>query len=431
MEKIILNGIKKDKNTIEYNFSVSDGLTKYFSGKPFVIEYPENITSVPDSVCAIPFVCNVLPIVWLTDSELILSEIDKAFFDCIPEVKKGYETMFPESIFAGKITAERIVKCTEKAKEKCALLFSGGLDAVSSLVSHFNEQPDLISIWGSDIRYDNTEGWNIVHKGISESSEKFNLDEIVIRSRFRDFDIENALDIDFSHQLKNGWWHGVKHALALLGHVALCAYLRGYSKLYIASSNCPADGIVRIASSPLTDNYVRFANCKVVHDGYENSRQDKVRNVVNFCRNTDNKISLHVCWESQQGSNCCLCEKCFRTMAGIIAEGADPIDYGFVYTTQTVPHMRRELIDFKKLAPDVAQRQWVHIYDGACQNLDIIKKQPYWKHIRWIVKADFSHPETIKPSFIFKLRLSLANFKFYKALHHVKVAVFKKITGRR
>ncbi len=425
MEKIILHKIIKDNNSITYDFSVSDGLSKYFSDKPFIIEYSEDISSVPDSIAAVPFVCNVLPIIWLTDSELILKEIDKAFIECIPDVKRGYETIFPESTFAGKITAQKIVVCEITPVDNCALMFSGGLDAVSSLVTHLNECPDLISIWGSDIRFENDEGWNVVYKGIREYSEKFNLNEVIIRSRFRDFDCEDILNRDYNRQLQNGWWHGVKHALALLGHIAPCAYLKGYSKLYIASSNCPADGIIRIASSPLTDNYVRFANCIIVHDGYENSRQDKVRNVVRFSDNSKNKISLHVCWESQEGSNCCKCEKCYRTMAGIIAEGADPVDYGFAHSSETVPFMRHELIELKKLSPDVAQRHWIHVHNGAVKNLSVIKKQPYWKYMRWIVESDFSHPETIKPSLRFRIGEKLSTFGFYKFLHRVKTAILK------
>lgn len=421
MERITLNGIKKENNTIQYDFSSSSGLSKYFSGKPFVIEYQEDVTSVPDSIAAIPFVCNVLPIIWLTDSELVLDELDKAFFECIPEVRKGYETMFPESTFAGKLVVKQIANTDVAQTDKCALMFSGGLDAVSSLVTHLNEKPDLISVWGSDIAFDNTDAWNAVYKGIAEYSNRFDLDEKIIRSRFRDFDCEDSLNRDFSKQLKDGWWHGIKHALALIGHVAPLSYLNGYSRLYIASSNCPVDGLIRIASSPLTDNHIRFVSCTVVHDGYENSRQDKVHNVVHFCNNTNNKISLHVCWESQQGGNCCKCEKCYRTMAGILAEGSDPVDYGFLYATETVPLMRDYLIGFKKLKPDVAQRHWSHIYKGVKENIKTIRKHPYWKHIRWIIKADFSHPETIKPSLRFRVGEKMSAFSFYRFLHRIKV----------
>ena len=97
MERITLNAIRKKENKIEYDCSVSDGFIKYFSGRKFIIEYPENIEKVPDGIAAIPFVCNVLPLVWLSDALLEVPELDYAFYECIPQFKEGYCAMFPES----------------------------------------------------------------------------------------------------------------------------------------------------------------------------------------------------------------------------------------------------------------------------------------------------------------------------------------------
>lgn len=98
MEKICLRAIRKEKNVITYSFSCTDGLSPYFTGKPFLIEYPFDITNVPDSIASIPFVCCVLPIVWMSDSILEIPELDEAFYDCIPNVKKGYETLYNKSV---------------------------------------------------------------------------------------------------------------------------------------------------------------------------------------------------------------------------------------------------------------------------------------------------------------------------------------------
>ena len=187
---------------MEYGFAVSEGLQQYFSGDPFVIHYPVEIDSVPGSILAIPFVCNVLPIVWLTDSILVLPELDKDFFDCIPYVKKGYETMFPESVFAGGVCPDKLVENTING-DGCCAFFSGGLDATQTLVSHFQEKPHLISIWGSDIQYDNEIGWQKVHDGIADIATRFSLPDVVIRSAFRQFDNEAVLHETFKEQLKD------------------------------------------------------------------------------------------------------------------------------------------------------------------------------------------------------------------------------------
>ena len=420
MEEIVLNSIKKTKNTIAYDFFVSDGLKGYFSGKPFVVEYPECIESVPDAVAAVPFVCNVLPIIWLTNNRLVLKELDRAFFDCIENVKEGYKAMFPESTFAGELCVERIEMCDQIAEGGSAAFFSGGLDAVHTLVSHLDEKPALISIWGSDIQYGNTEGWQKVHSGIEEYARKYNLLDVVIHSSFRLFDNEGALHSKFYEQLKDGWWHGVKHGIGLLGHAAPYAYLHGLSTVYIASSNCPADGPVRCASHPTTDNHVRFANCKVVHDGFEFSRQDKVHNVVGYCKKTGEQLSLHVCWESQSGGNCCCCEKCYRTLTAIVAEGADPREYGFEKADETLSKMQYVLIGQGKLTKSVAKDYWTHIQNRVVENAECLKKLQYWNHIQWIVKADFTRYETLKMPLAYRIRRKLSQYKFYQVLHKIK-----------
>ena len=420
MEEIVLKQISKIDNVISYDFSVSEGLAGYFSGKPFVIEYPENIESVPDAVAAVPFICNVLPIIWLTDSVLRVKELDKAFYECIPNVRRGYETMFPESAFAGKVAVDRIVPYDKPSKGGSAAFFSGGLDAMQTLVSHLEQKPALISIWGSDIRYENKEGWEIVHRGIQEAVQKFDLPDVAIHSSFRDFDNEGALHRQFREQLKDGWWHGVKHGIGLLGHAAPYAYLKGLSTVYIASSNCPTDGPVRCTSNPLTDNQVRFVGARVVHDGFEFSRQDKVHNVVEYVQKTGNQVSLHVCWESQSGGNCCHCEKCYRTMTGLLAEGADPVEYGFQDAKESLADMHRYIVsqctDMQTL-PDY----WPHIQRRICENKQLLQSKPYWKQIKWMVSADFMHPETLKMPLSYRIRSKLSTFQFYQMLHNLKV----------
>ena len=418
MEKITLKHIHKKNNTISFDYSVSAGLAGYFSGKTFVVEYQENIEGVPDAIAAVPFVCSILPIIWLNNSTLEIKELDKAFYDCIPNVRKGYETMFPESSFLGNIEVANIVPCDIPSCGGSVAFFSGGLDAVNTLINHLPEKPVLMSVWGSDIRYDNAEGWNKVHCGIAEYSETYSLPDIVIRSAFRDFDNEGVLDRKFCEQLQDSWWHGVKHALGLLGHAAPYVYLHGVSTVYIASTNCPADGPVRCASNPLTDNHVRFANARVVHDGFEFSRQGKVRNVAEYVRRTGSRLPLHVCWESQTGSNCCHCEKCYRTMVGLIAEGEDPLDYGFEHTPRTMPDLQRYLVtNCRNMV--ALQDYWTHIQKRLAEHRVELRNHMYWKNVKWILKVDFWHPETWKRSM--NLRERLSQYKFYQKLHEIKV----------
>lgn len=420
---IELQTVCRDGNRVTYPYRVSDDLQQYFSDKPFWIEYPESVENVPDAVLAIPFVCSVLPIVWLTDAALMIPELDEAFFECIPKVKQGYETMYPETEWKGEIVVDNVVSNTLAENEQgCAMFFSGGVDSVQTLISHLEEKPVLLSVWGSDVSVDNEQGWRVLEKALGQAANELQLTGVTIRSSFRQFDKEGELDRAFSEQLKDGWWHGVKHGIGLIGHAAPYAYLHGLKQLYIASTFSDQEPIPHCASYPLIDNQVRFVNCQVIHDGFQFSRQDKVHNIVAYCRDKKS-IPLHVCWKTQTGKNCCQCEKCFRTIAGILAENGDPAALGFSGYEAFLPQMRETSIEglTRYICID-----WKGVKKQFCRNQTALKHTPYWKYLKWIASTDFEHPAKIQLPLFIRLKKAkgirgkLGQFRFYQALHRLK-----------
>jgi len=126
-----------------------------------------------------------------------------------------------------------------------------------------------------------------------------------------------------------GWWGKVQHGLSLNSLVAPVAYINGYSTLYIASSYTENFGLAW-GSTPEIDNKIRWGKTSVVHDGYELKRQDKVKVIVDSIKSLDSDITLRVCYsELNSEVNCSKCEKCHRTIMGLILENADPNKYGF------------------------------------------------------------------------------------------------------
>ena len=391
MEKIVLNGIKKEGSKISFDFFVSEGLSSFFSGKPFVIEYAENIEAVPDAVVAVPFVCSVLPIIWLTNSKLVLKELDEDFYHCIANVRKGYEEMFPETQSQGEIDVGKIVCCNKPTNEKTAAFFSGGVDSVYTMLQHLDEKPDLLAIWGADIRVENESGWQVVYKGLRESADNFALPLYTVRSSFREFDSEENLDNRFNKNLQSGYWYGVKHALGIIGHAAVHVWMHQITTVYIASSNWPEVGKDRCASDPTTDNHVRFCCCKVCHDGYESHRQRKIRSIIEYTnRNPKKKVPIHVCWESQSGNNCSNCEKCFRTMLGFWIEGADPAEYGFTYDDTVFDRIYRLIaLNIKK----VPRYTWTLMKKELGEKWEDLSGMRYRHKLEWMLNFDFFNLE--------------------------------------
>ena len=387
---IRIKEIVKEGSSITFIFGYDGSLSAFFSGEKFTITYSFNIENIPDSILIIPFICNILPMVWLTNSVVYVDDIDADFYECLPQLKKGYEVLYSDVLFKGRIEVKKVTKNKVIFQERSAMFFSGGLDSYQTLISHIEEKPLLISIWGSDIKVNNENGWNNIKNIIETLAKQRNLSTAFIRSSFREFDDESALDKEYHDTLGDGWWHGVKHGIGLLGHVAPIAYKYGIQKMYIASSHWPELGIQKCASSPYIDNYVRFCGCQVIHDGFEYSRQDKVHNIAEYKKAHNENVDIHVCWETQTGKNCCHCEKCYRMMAGLFAEGEDPKDYGFKYSLYDLVDMERVIKT--QTSVNLIKRQWSLIKDRMIGNYSIIKK-PDFKWYQWIIKADFEHPE--------------------------------------
>lgn len=421
MGTITLKEISVQNTSVQYIFDVSDDLKIFFSDHPFIIEYPVSIESVPFSILAIPFASNVLPIIWVTDSQLILPELDKDFFDSIPEFKRGYINMYPNCSFKGKIIIDNVRPSeSSNLSDHCALFFSGGVDSVDTFIRHIEENIDFISIWGSDFDYYNEKGWNQAQKAISKIADTFSVKAYTVRSSFRLFDREDILTKNYQKQLNDNWWHGAKHGIGLIGHAAPLAYLFGYSKLYIASSFCSTDKNTRCASDPSIDNFVRFAKCQVVHDGFECNRQKKVYNIVTYHNNNKEKfLPLHVCWETQTGENCCKCEKCYRTIAALIVEGADPADFGFKNYELYIDKMRDAVLLQKEY---FVLQIWHYIYEKMKANRAELRHHKHWKQIKWLLSVDFNNPSKNKRNSLFKL----SNFSFRRIYNDIHHALFLK-----
>jgi len=337
--KLIINSIVIDSERITIQYDISGEWTKYFSDhRDFSIKYSRNIDKSSSSIAIIPFLGNVLPVSWIADAHVVVEELDKDFYECIEQVKAGYQNMYPSVPFGGKILVNKIIDNQANGTSSMCL-FSGGVDSISTWISHQHEDLHLASIWGSDIRLDNPAGWEVMKGKLSDFATKMDSEIVFIKSPFRDM-IEHEILSEYVIPLANdNWWHGFQHGLALLTHMAPYAYHYNINMLYIASTYCIADKLDHIsdkshyscASDPTIDNQVRFCGCQVKHDGYELTRQDKLYNICDYSLKRNKSINIRVCWETMTGNNCCICEKCTRTILGIYTEKQDPKDYGFHY----------------------------------------------------------------------------------------------------
>jgi hypothetical protein len=157
-------------------------------------------------------------------------------------------------------------------------------------------------------------------------------------------------------------------------------------KIYIASS-VPLGEYVKCASYVTTDSEFKFATIGgCIHDGSELTRQDKINLIVNHTNKTDSDYPIRVC--SFNDHNCCACDKCFRSILGIIAAGGDIKKFGFFVETSLKDHFESIMIDKAQTfnIKGESSLHWPAIKKQMIANYDIIEDKEF---VDWFLNYDF------------------------------------------
>lgn len=326
-----------NQNTINYNYTCSSDFQKYFNLKePFFAQYDTDISAISPSVLVVPLLSNIAPISWFAGFDIFLDELDEDFYNSLRIIKAEFVKNYPQiKNESSQIHVKQLIKNKIEANNS-AMLFSGGVDAYATYFRQFEENLDLITIHGADVDLKDVKQWETVvrlneNEGLLDKNNKH-----YIKSNLQTF---YTYHVDLL--LKDlGWWGKVQHGLALNCLLAPLSMKFNYFKIYIASSY--TDNInIAWGSTPEIDNAIQWANVKIVHDGYELKRQDKVSLIVKKSNEINKKINLRVCYsEAIKEINCSKCEKCYRTIIGIILSGDNPNNYGFVTSENVYDEVR-------------------------------------------------------------------------------------------
>lgn len=325
MNTIYVNNIKKRKNSVEISFSVSNELKKFFNDTTFFTEYTFDVSKIPDSILVVPLLTNLLPFSWLTDTIIWVNEIDSDFYNCIQVLKTAFRELHPQKRILGTLIAAKCVHNIKEKNYKSIQLFTGGIDATASLIRNINLNPILFNTngWYKHSSYEENRVYDADYTAINDIAKEQDLRAEFVKSNFGTFISAKQ----FQKETGVNWWFGCQHSLAFLGCAMVAGYKYGVDTVYIASSYTFGQYIVCI-SDPRIDNCVKCAGVETIHDGYELSRQDKVSLIVKYQAEHDKPVKLRVC--SFNTHNCCICEKCFRSMLALVAEGADDVSkFGF------------------------------------------------------------------------------------------------------
>ena len=345
MKKYIkIEDLSLQKNKILVRLSCSKNIQKYFMSNTLYIEYDKNIDDVPNSILQIPAVSGIVTLAWLTGADVYVKELDAAYLDSLQKVKEVMKGWYPEFPFS-EIYADKII-LNRFNNNGYALLFSGGIDSMTSYIRHRDKKPNLIHCV---VRKEHL-NLNIEH--LINFAKQENVAFNVIKTNI--YNVIHALLI--TAQFGVGWWPNLGHAIVYTGLCAPLTLKNNIGTLLIASSYTQ-EFKYPWGSHPLIDNNISWGGVRVMHDGYELSRQQKVRYVLkNYIASHDGDhvlsgLTLAPCRSSvtrQARGVCGKCElcvssgcmKCLRNIAGLALENINPNKCGF--------NVDRELFDFLK-----------------------------------------------------------------------------------
>jgi hypothetical protein len=410
--------------TVKYK---TEGIIKcYFLEEEFYVEYTSSVENVGLEVAIIPFICNVLPIIWIFNTKLVVDKLDFEFYNSLEAVKKGYIDMYPYIDFAGEVKVNELIESQSFNGNKSLCLFSGGVDGTFTLNYHLDKKPVLISIRGADVKLSNLDGWKNVLKSIENVANLHMLNLEIVNSNLRDIVNETNLNRYVLPLSNTFWWQGFQHGIGMLGLVAPYAFQYGISKIYIASTYSKSDKRKYVcASDPTIDNMLKFHGCSIIHDGYDYNRQEKLHMIIKAATNSGVYPFLRVCFTSDSGDNCCICEKCLRTVLGIYAERGEPRKFGFNKINDNFWGLSLKLeYVIRTLNPERFKYSYPPIQKALRKNYDYLEVT---RSLKWFYNIDIENNRA-NICFVFLLKNMMRIVNKVKRTHEAIIGKIKGIT---
>lgn len=417
MKYINLRRLNIVGNRCEYEFDYPKEFEQYVADpkQKLFFELPESydIKSVPQGILTIPFVGSILCVSMLMGIGIKVPDIDRTFYECIPDIKASFKKMFPYVDFCFEVLSDTVTDCRYPTREAPSLFFTGGVDATSALIEKIEEKPLLINIWGGDMLLTDTTGRTALEKYISTLTTQIGNEYIIMKSNCRRFFneriIEDRLKTIIKPEHDHGWWASIAHILSMTSTIAPILYLRNIGLHYIGSSySVNSDGFD--ANNLEMVNSIKIASCSFELLDANLERGDKIKKVVEYCQLNKLKVEFKVCWYAKASENCSHCEKCYRTIAETLCNHADPNDFGFRIDEKGYKQMHK-----------FVKNNYVNPAFWEATRTIYLKEKDYWmsdKNISWLLDIDFNNERRINSS----RRLS----KLKNTLGRIKRAVWKK-----
>lgn len=386
MKSIVLDKVQVKGNLVEYHYTCSKELEKYFTTNKMFIEYEESVADVPLSILTIPFVNCFLGLVWMSDSVLFVDVIDETYYRSIARLKQAYEELHGYPGLKG-LFVPSIIKPNQLSKSDDAiLLFGGGIDCQSSFLRNSDKVKYVLNIYGWLNSVQDNNNVDVSDKLITEGfAKQMGIKALHVRSNFASQFNLSVIDKCLTKNIGSTYWFCFLHSMAFISIASPLAWAKGLSSLIIASSYTKGRANRHCGSFITTDPEFAFAKVgDVTHDGFELNRNDKVALIVDYQKKINKPYLLQVC--SFNDCNCCECEKCFRTIVDIISLGGEPSMFGFKYFSKE--HWKT-IVDRDVAMWGVSKESYYYYYYSALKMKENYDNIIYKDFVDWFLSCDF------------------------------------------
>ncbi|HEV7845361.1 MAG TPA: hypothetical protein VGO83_03835 [Thermoleophilaceae bacterium] len=297
-----------------------------------------DLESVSEAVALMPFVLDVAPVAWASGERWVVPELDAVQAASLPAARETFRHWYPNGGWDGELEPERTSE-TRGGDGPDVLIFSGGLDSTYSALS---EPPGaiLLLLRGLDVALDNGPGWARVRREAQALADRAGHKLVTAETSLKRHLRKDAVDL--LHGGNNGWWVQVQFGLALAGVAIPVAAANGGTRVLVPAS-LSHHAKFPLGSAPDVEENARWSGGEVVHHGFELTRHDKLRWVLERCDEIG-PVFLRVCYSLPHGAgaNCLSCEKCLRTALGLMIEGRDPLPFGLPVAPSEVERRVRD-----------------------------------------------------------------------------------------
>ncbi len=385
----LIDAVTVNKN--EISITVNKEFRRKYLLADFFAKYENDIdlTQLDYSIQIMPFIMNVVSIVWISGKDYYIESMDEELFGSLEKVKEVFKRMYKRTHWNGRLIPRKLVKNTYKhankkdGKERMALLFSGGLDSTASSLYHKDKKQLLVTVWGHwDLPLNDKKLWEIRRTQLIDFGKQYGHENTFIKSNYFSFLNRQVLD-HYSSEISS-WRIFTVEGLGWAGLVAPLMLLKGYPELRQASTvtwdfNYPA------AANPFVDDNIKFSGVQLKHDLFDMNRIDKCEFIANICKKEKlEKPLIRVCEEKIVG-NCCRCQKCVRTVLEFIVIGENPKDYGFDISSEVALRKSKQ---FMQDHTNGYTTVW-HFMHIQKRMLERVKKgESIPEDLKWILSVD-------------------------------------------